>query len=525
MAGADFRDRIRRPAYAATLAAAVALAYLAVPAADARWTIMNVGDYRGAYNSAYVGTATALAGALWLTLGGFYFVRTAIGRDESTRVGQLLAATPLRTTTYLAAKFLGNVMVLASMVGVLAGTAAVMQIVRGEDRAIDPVALLLPFATVTLPLVVATAAAALLFEAIPHLRAGLGNIVWFFMATTVALGGQSGSAPLGGLGVHAAVVSMRERLLAEHADLSGQEFSLGLTYRDEPLRTFDWAGFTPDGAFLGRRLLLILLALGLALLPALWFGRFDPARGPLRGPVPDVPHDPHVPHEPTRLQTAPRHRTAPATLPRTPAVVRGFAFPRLLVGELRILLQGVSKWWWIGAATLTLAGFTATPSVVTGAVLPACWIWPVLLWSRLGTQQTEHDLDGLLGAYPTPHLRLLAQWTAGLVLTVIAALSPAVRMLAAADTPGLTAWAAGALLIPSLALFVGRLSRTQRFFQALYVAVWWGIVNNIGALDFMGALRHDDIPRGPHPLLVTLVALTALAAAFAVNGLRDRGRR
>jgi len=181
--------------------------------------------------------------------------------------------------------------------------------------------------------------------------------------------------------------------------------------------------------------------------------------------------------------------------------------------------------WWFGAALLALAGFVATPDVVTSAVLPACWIWPVLLWSRLGTQQTEHDLDGLLGAYPTPHRRLLAQWTAGLVLTAATGLAPAVRMVLATDTPGLTAWAAGALLIPSLALFVGRLSRTQRFFQTLYLSLWWGIVNNLSGVDFMGALRHDDIPRGPHPLIVTTLALTALAAAFTVNGLRDRGRR
>ncbi|MFC7585473.1 hypothetical protein ACFQYP_18340 [Nonomuraea antimicrobica] len=56
--------------------------------------ILALGEYRGTYNSAYVGVATALAGALWLTLGGFYVVRKGIARDEETRVGQILAATP-----------------------------------------------------------------------------------------------------------------------------------------------------------------------------------------------------------------------------------------------------------------------------------------------------------------------------------------------------------------------------------------------------------------------------------------------
>jgi len=94
LAVADFRERTRRPAYLVTLAAAVALGYLALPPAASLWVIMNAGGYRGIYNSAYVGTATALAGGLWLMLGGFYVVRGAIARDQHTGVGQILAATP-----------------------------------------------------------------------------------------------------------------------------------------------------------------------------------------------------------------------------------------------------------------------------------------------------------------------------------------------------------------------------------------------------------------------------------------------
>ncbi len=93
LAVADFRERTRRPAYLVTLAAAVVLGYLALPPATSLWVIMNAGGYRGIYNSAYAATATGLAGALWLMLGGFYVVRGAIARDQHTGVGQILAAT------------------------------------------------------------------------------------------------------------------------------------------------------------------------------------------------------------------------------------------------------------------------------------------------------------------------------------------------------------------------------------------------------------------------------------------------
>lgn len=159
LAVADFRERTRRPAYLVTLAAAVALGYLALPPASSLYVVMNAGGYRGIYNSAYAGTATALAGGLWLMFGGFYVVRGAIARDQRTRVGQILAATPLRNAGYLAGKFWSNLLVLASMACVLAVTGLAIQLARGESRAVGPGALLLPFALFTLPVLAVTAAA------------------------------------------------------------------------------------------------------------------------------------------------------------------------------------------------------------------------------------------------------------------------------------------------------------------------------------------------------------------------------
>ncbi|TWV17165.1 hypothetical protein [Streptomyces albidoflavus] len=511
----DFKDRVRRPVHLVVLLAAVGLGCLAVPPADGRWVILALGEYRGTYTSAYVGVATALAGGLWLTLGGFYVVRKGLARDEETRVGQILAATPARTVLLLAAKFLSNFLVLASMLGVLAVTALCLQLVRGEDRGVDPVALFQPFLVMALPLLVLTAAAALLFETVPVLRGGLGNIAWFCVALVVGIKGQSADARFGGFGAGPAADSLRAALTEEFGKAGDHTFSLGLTQIPEPLTPFRWDGFTFGGDFLVSRLLLVAAAVALALLPALWFGRHDPTRGgPADGasPAADAP------------APVPAYAPAPAAvlalaLPRTAAERGGRTFGRLLAGEVRILAGGVSPWWWAVAAALTVAGLTLPLDAVTGLVLPAVWIWPVLVWSRLGSLPVEHGMEGLLGAYPAPRRRLLAAWGSGVVLTAVLGVAPLLRMAFAADLPGLAAWLGGVLFIPSLALLLGVVCRTHRVFQVVYLPLWYLVVNQVAALDFMGAVREAGVPAGPTPLF-PLLALLLLGATFLAAGTR-----
>src|SRR5690606_38707349 len=94
LAVADFRDRARRPSLLIAVLAAVGLGYLAAPPASANYAIVKVGEFRGVYDSDYLGAMLAVAGGLWLSLSGFYLVKNAITRDTATGVGQILAAAP-----------------------------------------------------------------------------------------------------------------------------------------------------------------------------------------------------------------------------------------------------------------------------------------------------------------------------------------------------------------------------------------------------------------------------------------------
>jgi hypothetical protein len=217
--------------------------------------------------------------------------------------------------------------------------------------------------------------------------------------------------------------------------------------------------------------------------------------------------------------------------PRPPAPVRPrLAFRRLLAGETRILVQGTSRWWWLVVAALNAASLAVPANLGQPAgasvalLLSAAWIWPVLIWSRLGTQRRENGLDTLLGAYPAIYRQLAAEWVAGLALTAVTGLGPLLRMAVAADGPRVAAWIAGAVFIPSLALMLGTASRTHRMFQAVYLILWYAAVNQVAAADYMGIVLADGHPAGPSPLLTAGVSLGMLAIAIIIRAARHATR-
>jgi hypothetical protein len=211
-----------------------------------------------------------------------------------------------------------------------------------------------------------------------------------------------------------------------------------------------------------------------------------------------------------------------ATWRFTPAV-RARPLVRLVVGELRVLLGGVPLWWLLGALALAVVAVIVPITVVANPLLPLAWLWPVLIWSRLGTQRFTHDVDPLIVSAPAERRRLLAEWLAAALLTAAVGLSPLVRLAAAAENASVTRWIAAVAFIPTLALALGTLSRGPRLFQAVYVVIWLAAVSGERPVDFLGAVREGGQPVGPAPLAV--LAVTAVLAVVTVAVHQHRHRR
>ncbi|MGD1994515.1 MAG: hypothetical protein PVI59_15075, partial [Anaerolineae bacterium] len=283
--------------------------------------------------------------------------------------------------------------------------------------------------------------------------------------------------------------------------------SFGINPIEGSLETFRWEGIRWTLSLALRRLVWAVAAAAVALAAALPFDRFDPACWRGLRPRRQVP--PEGVDEPARSAEGAR-----APIASLPPVRLRFRFWRLLLAELRLTWKAMPWWWFVVASGLFLTGLFCPVEVSRRTILPLAWIWPLLIWSRLGAREVRHGTEGVIFSTVYPLRRqLLAICLAGVTVSAVTGAGTATRLILAHQWDELLAWATGALFTPSLALALGSWTGGSTTFEAVYTATWYvGPMNGLSALDYMGALS-ESVAAGVHwYYLLVAVVLLLLAA-------------
>ena len=297
-------------------------------------------------------------------------------------------------------------------------------------------------------------------------------------------------------------------------------FTLGAMADESRNKVFHWDGMDWTPEILLSRLVWIAAAVGLALVAALFFDRFDTFRGSgrvrkLKVVSPDA---------------VPEAAAFPGALP-APAVhlhplaqgARRFSFFGLLRAELRLLLKGQRWWWYAVALGLLIASVAAPLGTVHKVILPLAWLWPILLWSALGTREARHGTSGLVFSAARPLGRQFpAAWLSGVLLAVVTGGGAVARFALADDWTAVGAWAVGALFIPTLALTLGVWSGSSKLFEIIFLVFWYlGPMQRVPSLDYLGAVPAALKAGMP---LVYLAATGLLMVAATVGRKRQLAR-
>ena len=137
------------------------------------------------------------------------------------------------------------------------------------------------------------------------------------------------------------------------------------------------------------------------------------------------------------------------------------------------MLKGQRWWWYVVALGLILVALILPAAESRQIVLPFVFIWPLLIWSQLGNREVQNRTDQLVFSAPFPLRRqLMASWTAGFVLTLVAGSGVIVRLVLESDWNVVVSVVVAAAFIPAAALSLGTWSGGSKLFEVVYLFLW-----------------------------------------------------
>jgi hypothetical protein len=184
------------------------------------------------------------------------------------------------------------------------------------------------------------------------------------------------------------------------------------------------------------------------------------------------------------------------------------------------MMQGLAWWYYAVALGLWIASLAMEPAPARADLSPFLMIWPVLLWSAMGTRERRFRTRGILFSAPRPLARQIpATWGAGFAVALVFSSGILLRLALSGDTAGFLSVAAGTMFVPSLAIALGVWSGTSKAFEALYVALWYiGPLHHTPSIDFLATTEAATAHGTP-------VVFAALGVAFFLAAIGGRWRQ
>ncbi|MAT44380.1 MAG: hypothetical protein CL609_18765 [Anaerolineaceae bacterium] len=475
MARADFLERTRRYSFLIMIGLVMWIGYAA---ATGKMIMRIYPDYTGELNSAWIGTLMALTVSFFLGWFGFYLVKGSVARDYETGVGQIMATTPLTRPLYLLGKWLSNFALLGVMILLLMAVAILMNLFNNTP--LNLWALLSPLLIIALPCMAVTASIAVLFEIISWLRGGLGNIVYFiaFLMLIIPSIETPNYLPLLDiLGFRLIGDNVANAARAIYPESTGA-FTFTITTLSTP-KFFPFTGIEWKPAVVIWRIVILFLGMSTAVISSIFFDRFSPSHTSLeKKKTKRTNHKQIAFSEP--IANIDIHLTP------LPASRIRFRFDVILLNELKLLMKGQRWWWYMAAIGLVIAQFVNTLNV-TYILLIISWLWITLLLSKLGSREIHHNTHQIVFSTPHPVVtQLPAIWFSAFTLTALTGSGALVKFIMMGNLQSILAWLGGAIFIPSLALFLGVLTGTNKLFEIVYVLWMYLILQKIPSLDFVG---------------------------------------
>lgn len=463
VAKADFLERVRRFSFVALCALAVFFTFWFVPRPTGFTALVIDPDvFLQGSDPSWIPMSAAMCGGMLLCLSGFAYIVNSVQRDRKSGVLSLLRASPTKRAAYLFGKLLSDTLLLLCLLAaVLAGSFLIMEI-RFPGRFLSPWDFFSPFLCV-IPGLVFVSAFALLTECAPlfRRRSGLSIALFFCLSVTLLTLAAMDINPYRLVSVFdfSGYLWMRDSISAAALSVTGRPLTQISVFTDSHaggtnLKTLAFHGLEPSVPYWIDKLALLAVSILMTLLASCLLPKMEKASAVSKSsPAPS--------------------RARASSRPAVPAYRFGL-FP----SELRKALGPQSVFWWVCAAGLWIACLFSPVQTVKDTLFALAFAWQLPVFSRMGCLERQSGMGELLRTVPGAMMRqALACWQAGVAISLAAALPSLVRLLYVADGAGFLSALIFALFVPSLALFLGEYTASNRAFEILILVLCFLALN------------------------------------------------
>lgn len=478
----DYLQRTRSYAFLITLCASLAIAYTFVPEPNANYSTLRIDNYVGYYNSAWFGYVTAIMSSVFISMIGFYLINSGIKTDSDTKIGQIIATTPVSNFKYLLYKTFSNFLLLLTIVGIVFLMSIVLFILYNDGYSFELYHFVKPYILITIPAVFFVAAIAVLFEVLFGKYTIIQNMGYFFLFSALMFSAPKdvnefaydvfGSKVV----IHQMEGTVQEILQSEDKPGLNIGYVFGNTHKT---KRFEFNGVDFPTSFVLSRLIWIMASVLILALLASFFHRFD-RKAPIL-----------VKKRSKEIETPMTSKGI--SLSKLSLTEINYSIFPLLKMELMLLFRKGKKWqWFINFAGMVVLAVLPI-KIAHQIVLPILWFLQVGRLSDLTIKEQINNVHYFAYASYKPLKRLLSsQLLSGVIMMLFLALPIIIRQGLLLNFTAVLSEILGGIFIVVLASFLGILTKGKKLFEVLFFMIAYANINGIPWVDYFGGFTHHN---------------------------------
>jgi len=502
----DYLQRTRSYTFLITLCASLAIAYTFVPEPNANYSTIRISNYIGYYNAAWMGHVTAIMASVFLSLVGYYLVNSGIKIDKNTKIGQIIATTPMSNFKYLLYKTISNFLVLLTMVILVFLMSVFLFFLYNEGFTMELSQFIKPYLLITIPALFVIAGVAVIFEVLFGKYSIIQNIAFFFLFITFIFMAPEGSNQfnLDVFGNNIVTHQMEKEVQGIIPNVETTSVNIGYVLgSNKTVSRFLFSGIDYPQSFILSRLLWIFVIVILIAFTASFFHRFD-----TKVAVNTKNHS-------KVTVTGKTHKNMSTSNLVIPEI--NYSILPLLKTELMLLFRKGKKWLWL----INLIGMVllvALPLKVSyQIILPILWFLQVGRLSDLTVKEQINNVHCFSSTAFKPLNRLLlSQILSGVVMMLFLAFPLIIRLGIVSDISRVIPLILGSIFIVGLAVFLGIISRGKKLFEVLFFMLTYSNMNKIIYADYFGGWKHSAL----YITALTLLTVIFLSTSFMIKKYR-----